>query len=88
VEVVFKDKALEDIRFWKKSGQKIAQNKIVRLIDDIQQHPYSGLGKHEALKFELSGLWSREIDKANRLLYEIVDLQLHIISMRGHYFDK
>jgi len=88
MEVVFKDKAIEDIRFWKKSGQKISQNKILRLIEDIQQHPYSGLGKPEALKYELSGLYSREIDKANRLIYEIVSQQLHIISMRGHYFDK
>lgn len=88
MEVVFKDKALDDIQFWKKSGQKISQNKISRLIEDIQQHPYSGIGKPEALKYELSGLWSREIDKANRLIYEIVDQQLQIISMRGHYFDK
>jgi toxin YoeB len=56
MEVVFKDKALEDIRFWKMSGQKIIQNKISRLIEDILQHPYSGLGKPEALKYELSDL--------------------------------
>ena len=88
MEVVFKDKALEDIRFWKKSGQKIIQNKISRLIEDILQPPSFGLGKPEALKYKLSGLWSREIDKGNRLIYEVVDQQLHIISMRGHYFDK
>lgn len=88
MEVVFKDKALEDILFWKTSGQKILQNKISRLIEDILQHPYAGLGKPEALKYELSGLWSREIDKGNRLIYEVVGQQLHIISMRGHYFDK
>ena len=88
MEVVYKDKALADIKFWKKSGQKIIQNKIVRLIDDILQHPYSGIGKPEALKYELSDLWSREIDKGNRLIYEISDQQLQIISMRGHYLDK
>lgn len=88
MEVVLKDKALEDLVFWKKSGQKVSQTKISRLIDDICQHPYTGLGKPEALKYELSGLWSREIDKGNRLIYEIVGQQLHIISMRGHYFDK
>ena len=88
MEVVFKDKALEDIRFWKKSGQKATQNKISKLIEDILQHPYTGLGRPEALKYELSGLWSREIDKGNRLIYEVAGLQLHIISMRGHYSDK
>ena len=56
MEVVYKDKALADIKFWKKSGQITIQNKIVRLIDDILQHPFSGIGKPEALKYELSGL--------------------------------
>jgi len=88
MEVVYKDKALEDIKFWKKSGQKTTQNKISSLIEDIKQHPYTGLGKPEPLKYELSGLWSREIDKGNRVIYEIVGLQLHVISMRGHYSDK
>ncbi|MDP3180482.1 MAG: Txe/YoeB family addiction module toxin [Bacteroidota bacterium] len=88
MEVVFKDKALEDIRFWKKSGQKTTQRKISKLIEDIFQHPFTGLGKPEALKYELSGLWSCEIDKGNRLIYEVVGQQLHIISMRGHYSDK
>lgn len=88
MEVVFKDKAIEDIKFWKKSGQKIIQTRISKLIDDIIQRPYSGLGKPESLKYELTGLWSREIDKGNRLIYEVVDQKLHIISMRGHYSDK
>jgi len=88
MEVVFKDKALNDIKFWKKSGQKTIQNRISKLIEDILQHPTTGLGKPEPLKYELSGLWSREIDKGNRLIYEIVGQQLHVISMRGHYFDK
>ena len=88
MEVVYKDKAIEDIKFWKKSGQKTTQNKISRLIEDILQHPFTGLGKPEALKYELSGLWSREIDKGNRLIYEVIDQQIHIVSMHGHYADK
>jgi len=56
MEVVYKDKAIEDIMFWKKSGQKTTQNRISRLIEDILQHPFTGLGKSEALKYELSGL--------------------------------
>ena len=88
MEVVYKDKAIDDIKFWKNSCQKIIQNKISRLIEDILQHPETGIGKPEPLKYELSGLWSREIDKGNRLIYEVIGLQLHIISMRGHYSDK
>ena len=64
MEVVYKDKALADIKFWKKSGQITIQNKIVRLIDDILQHLFYGIGKPEALKYELSGLWSVRLKKA------------------------
>lgn len=75
MEVVYKEKAIEDIKFWKKSGQKTTQNKISRLIEDILQHPFTGLGKPEALKYELTGLWSHEIDKWNRLIYEVIGQQ-------------
>lgn len=88
MEVIYRDEALKDIVYWKKSGQKTIQSKITKLIEDIKQHPYSGLGKPEALKYELFGLWSREIDKKNRLIYKIINEQLHIISLRGHYLDK
>lgn len=88
MEVIYKSKALEDIKYWKKSGQKAIQLKISKLVEDILQHPNTGIGKPEQLKHQLSGLWSREIDKGNRLIYEVVGNQLHIISMRGHYYDK
>ena len=88
MEVVYKEKALKDIKLWKKSGNKKIQEKISRLIRDIQLHPENGLGKPEALKYELTGLWSREIDKKNRIIYEIIDNRIHIISLLGHYFDK
>jgi toxin YoeB len=67
MEVVYKEKALKDIKLWKKSGNKKIQEKISRLIRDIQLHPENGLGKPEALKYELTGLWSREIDKKTEL---------------------
>jgi toxin YoeB len=71
-----------------KEGTKNYQNKISRLVEDILQHPFADMGKPEPLKYELSGLWSREIDKGNRLIYEVIDQQVHIISMHGHYADK
>ncbi|MCF8363317.1 MAG: Txe/YoeB family addiction module toxin [Prolixibacteraceae bacterium] len=88
MEVIYKEKALRDIKHWKKSGNLSVQRRISRLIDDIQLHPTTGLGKPEPLKYELSGLWSREIDKKNRLIYEVCNNKIHVISMLGHYFDK
>ncbi|WP_396168623.1 Txe/YoeB family addiction module toxin [Flavobacterium sp.] len=70
-----------------KSGNKSIQKKINLLLFSIQETPYSGIGKPEALKHRLSGLWSRRIDKEHRLVYEI-DEELNTIivhSLRGHY---
>jgi toxin YoeB len=88
MEIVYKGKALKDLLYWKRSGDLIAQRKISKLISDIQLHPKTGLGRPEELKYELSGLWSRKIDKKNRLLYEIHEDCIHILSMLGHYLDK
>ena len=55
MEVEFLDKAIEDIDFWKKSGNKTIQSKITKLLESIRMTPYSGIGKPEALKHELSG---------------------------------
>ncbi len=88
MEIIYKSKAIEDIKFWKKSGQKSIQLRITKLIEDIELHPKTGRGKPEQLKYELSGLWSREIDKGNRLIYEILENTINVISLRGHYFDK
>ncbi len=54
MEVIYKNKAIEDIKFWKKSSQKITQARITRLIQDIQAHPATGIGKPEQLKHELN----------------------------------
>lgn len=42
MEVVFKDQAIDDIKFWKKSGQKTIQAKIARLVEEIKLNPYTG----------------------------------------------
>ncbi|HSN47345.1 MAG TPA: Txe/YoeB family addiction module toxin, partial [Flavobacterium sp.] len=73
--------------FWMKSGNKSTQKKINQLLFSINETPYSGIGKPEALKHRLAGLWSRRIDKEHRLVYEIdEELKMIIVhSLRGHY---
>lgn len=88
MEVRYSSKALHDIELWKKSGQKQSQKKIQALISSIESSPYSGIGSPEQLKYELSEYWSRRIDKANRIIYKVVDDAIFIYSLRGHYLDK
>jgi toxin YoeB len=85
MEVEYKSKALEDIAYWKKSGNKQIQRKIVHLIEDICEHPFTGLGKPEPLQYELTGLWSRRITFEHRIVYEVAKNRIFILSLRGHY---
>ncbi len=89
MEVIYTPAALEDLNYWKKSGNKIIQKKIQQLIVAIMEYPYEGIGKPEPLKHELSGSWSRRISKEHRIVYEVYEdntvVILEIQSLRGHY---
>jgi len=85
VEVDFLDKAIDDIEFWKKSGNKTVQSKITKLLESICITPYSGIGKPEPLKHQLSGYWSRRITDEHRLIYTVSENRIKVISMRFHY---
>jgi toxin YoeB len=58
----FDSDAWEDFLFWLSSDRKTA-----RLITEIQQDPFNGIGKPEPLKGELSTYWSRRITDEHRL---------------------
>ncbi|MFA7449114.1 MAG: Txe/YoeB family addiction module toxin [Weeksellaceae bacterium] len=64
----FSEQAKADIRKHKKSGNKSIINKIRLFLEELSNHPFTGTGKPESLKHELSGYWSRRIDKEHRLV--------------------
>nr|WP_240471877.1 Txe/YoeB family addiction module toxin [Flavobacterium aquatile] len=55
----------------------------------MKKHPYSGIGKPEALKYELSGKWSRRINSEHRIVYQVINENiidiLEILTLKGHY---
>ncbi len=85
MEIILSAKALEHIDYWKKTNNRTAQKRISELKDAIIADPYKGVGKPEPLKYELSGKWSRRIDKENRFVYSVEGNTLYIYSLRGHY---
>jgi toxin YoeB len=85
MEVIYSAQAIDDLKFWKKSGNKIIQNKIQELIISIQENPFEGIGKPEALKYEMSGFWSRRINQEHRIVYKINETQIQIDTIKGHY---
>ena len=59
--------------------------KIISLIAEIAVTPFEGTGKRESLKHDLKGKWSRRITQEHRLVYEVKDATIIIISYRYHY---
>ncbi|WP_428340949.1 Txe/YoeB family addiction module toxin [Mycobacterium sp.] len=80
----FDPDAWEDFLFRLSSDRKMAR-RITRLIGEIQREPFTGIGKPEPLKGELSGYWSRRIDDEHRLVYRADDDELKILKARYHY---
>lgn len=85
MEIVYLPKAQEDLSYWIKTGNKTILKKIAQLTKDITINPYNGLGKPEALKYDLAPKWSRRINQEHRLIYLIENNTLYVYSVRGHY---
>ena len=86
MKIVFSKNSWEDYVSWQTDDKKILK-KINELIQEIQRTHYEGIGKPEPLKYDLTGLWSRRIDREHRLVYQINGEELWIYSCRFHY-DK
>jgi len=84
MKITFSINSWEDYLSWQKDDKKILR-KINKLIKDIQRTPYHGLGNPEPLKYDLSGFWSRRVDREHRLVYQVFDKEILIYSCRFHY---
>ncbi len=84
MELLFTPDAWDDYLYWQERDKKIAK-KINTLIRECIRNPYSGIGKPEPLRYELAGCYSRRIDLEHRLVYEVDNEMLRIISCRYHY---
>lgn len=89
MKLVFSPLASKQWAEWNRVSPATAK-RIKRLLQDILEHPYSGIGKPEPLKFELAGKWSRRINAADRLVYQVIGdmIEVEILSMKYHYTKK
>ncbi len=82
-----------DIDFQKhvRAGNTLLVAKIKRLLEDIKQNPYEGIGKpHRMRYYQGENVWSRRIDSQHRITYRVDDgvVTVIVISLWGHYEDK
>ncbi|MEG0376842.1 MAG: Txe/YoeB family addiction module toxin [Eubacterium sp.] len=82
---IWSDRAWDEYLSWQTQDKKTLK-KINVLIKDIERSGLSeGIGKPEPLRYRK--VWSRRIDHENRLVYDIIDGKLLVISCKGHYED-
>ena len=86
MNIVFSKNAWEDYTSWLREDRKMLK-KINELIKDIQRTPFSGKGKPEPLKYDLTRYWSRRITLDHRLVYKFENETIYIIACKYHY-DK
>jgi toxin YoeB len=80
----FTEEAWKDFD-WFLDHDKQLVSRIRKLLKDILRNPEEGIGKPERLKFQLSGCWSRRINEEHRLVYQIQNDAIIVISCRYHY---
>ncbi len=84
MKIIFSKNSWEDYLSWQKEDKKILKS-INLLIKDIQRTPFQGIGNPEPFKYDLTGFWSRRIDREHRLVYQVFDNEILIYSCRYHY---
>jgi len=84
MDVAFTNEAFASFLEWQETDKQIF-NKIKALIINTCREPFTGLGKPEPLKHDLSGCWSRRITDEHRLVYTVEQETIKIISCKYHY---
>ena len=72
-----------DYLYWQNQDKKTLK-RINELLKDIQRNgPMTVAGKPERLKYR--PCYSRRIDDKNRLVYDMAEDTIYVISCKGHY---
>ena len=85
--LVFSPNAWADYIYWQGQDKKTLK-RINTIIEATAREPFTGIGKPEPLRGDLTGYWSKRIDDVNRLVYKVTDTELIIFNCRFHYGDK
>lgn len=69
--VIIEPTAQLEIKVHLKSGNKAVIKKIEKIILELTASAFTGTGNPEALKYNLTGLWSIRISQKDRLIYSV-----------------
>ena len=83
-DAIFHPHFREDLRYWIKVDRTVAL-RAFDLIEAIISDPFSGIGKPEPLRYDLSGAWSRRLTREHRIVYLVGDDRITFLQARYHY---
>ena len=84
--IEFTQQAQQDVLALQKHYPQLIK-KLAKLLDELREHPRTGTGQVEQLKFFTQETWSRRLNKEHHLVYEIHDNEVLVlvVSAYGHY---
>ena len=83
-DAVFHLRFREDLKYWVQTDRSIAL-RALDLIEAIMRDPFTGIGKPEPLRYDLSGAWSRRLTREHRIVYSVSDDRVTFLQARYHY---
>lgn len=85
----FSPRALADLEKIKKSGDQARIKKLRQILDELTEHPLTGIGNPERLRYR-TNTYSRRLSNKDRIVYSVheVIVEVSILQMAGHYDDK
>ena len=88
--IVVAENAIKELQKHKKVGNKAVNTKIDKIFNELKETPFIGEGQPEPLKYSLSGLWSRRINREHRIVYSVDEaiVTVFVVSAIGHYLYK
>jgi len=88
-KIKLSERATEDFVKLKRHDPN-AFKKVEKLLFELTEHPRTGTGQIEQLRYCKEETWSRRISKEHRIVYRVKDdvVEVLILSAYGHYDDK
>ena len=88
MRITFSSRAWSQYLQWQSEDAKVL-NRLNGLLEECTRDPFRGTGRPEPLGGNLSGWWSRRIDREHRLVYRVTGRgeaqALEAAQCRYHY---
>ena len=83
--LVFEGRTWQAYEKLREKDKRLHRSLCRMLTEMMRDDPTRGVGKPEALKHNLAGLWSRRISQRDRLIYSFDEEHIFIYGIGGHY---